>query len=114
VLEHPDGEIEHVDFKTGKEGWDRIQSVLSRVTVCAEYPERRVRTTFLYAAQHRVESRVLPRETLAETWPEIASIVNAICTTTVWPATPSGFCNSCRFRSVCSIRGLPGGAVPAQ
>ncbi len=110
VFEHLDGEIEHVDFKTGKAGWDHIQQVLSRVTVCAEYPERSVRTTFMYASQHTVDSRVMARETLVTTWPEIAGIVESICTTTEWPARPSGFCGFCRYRPVCSVHGTAPGS----
>ncbi len=99
VLSHPDGTLEHLDFKSGRAQRDPIQEIASRVVVGSEYGDeyQTVRTTTYFVAEQTAVSEIIDRSTCREAWKTIRETVNAILTNTTWQPEPSPLCQFCPF-----------------
>lgn len=105
VVQHMDGEIEHVDYKTGRINAERVQQVITRFTVGHRWPEAAIRTTTLYAGAQVCETAIETPATTKPIWSTILKTVREIQTATEWPARPTPLCNWCPYRERCSVGG---------
>lgn len=110
VVEHPDGEIEHIDFKSGGPQEDHwIQRGVERLVVGAMHPVASdrlpTRTTTLYAGARQVDSRAHSPETFRATRFELRDLTQRMLTDDTPEPTPSGRCGWCPFRDA----GCPAG-----
>lgn len=108
VVEHPDGTLEHIDFKTGRFKRDPIQEISSRIVMGAAYgrdfPYPKIRSTILFGAEQRVVSETLSKEDCLPTWREIREIANTIMTGSCWAPETSPLCEWCPyFENGCSL-----------
>jgi len=105
VLEHRDGVIEHIDWKTGSSNWhDAIQTLCSRIVVGNAFHGRTVRSTTVYLESGTVNSDVLEREAVVETWNEVKSIVRSIIEDDFWEPSSNPLCPSCAwYENGCSL-----------
>jgi RecB family exonuclease len=100
VLEHDDGVIEHVDFKTGKLREDPVQELISRTVVGRRVQrEATVRSTTLYVQHRHARSHELDRDECRADWLDIAEAIRAIRSTDTWPARPGPLCDYCPFKA---------------
>jgi hypothetical protein len=110
VQRHADGQIELVDFKCGKRRRDPIQELASTVVTDGTHggDASEIVTTTLFVNSGDVISEVLPITTIAETWDELTSAVNAILTGSSWPTKPSALCGWCPFyEDGCPVTATP-------
>lgn len=95
VIAHPDGEIEHVDFKTGlphEDAW--IQRGMERLVVSTAHPAAGrngalLRTTTLYASAQEADSLCLSHESLRQTRTALVALTARMLTTTAPAPAPS-------------------------
>jgi len=96
VLEHRDGMIEHIDWKTGSSTWyDAVQTVSSRIVVGAVYPDRKICSTTVYLGSGTSRSAVLTRPDILETWGEIKALVRSILHDDNWRPQSNPLCPFC-------------------
>ena len=112
VVEHPDGEIEHIDFKSGGPQEDHwIQRGVERLVVGAIHPVARdrppTRTTTLYAGPRQVDSRAHSLETFRATRAELRDLTHRMLTDDAPEPAPSARCGWCAFRDA----GCPAGRL---
>ncbi|MDQ3549339.1 MAG: PD-(D/E)XK nuclease family protein, partial [Chloroflexota bacterium] len=105
VVEHPSGEIEHIDWKTGASTYpDMIQTITSRIVVGQAYPAQPIRTTTMYLAAGTTESGILTRDEVRETWENIKTIVTGIQRDQDWLPSSNPLCPYCPFyQNGCSL-----------
>jgi RecB family exonuclease len=100
MLQHADGVIEHVDFKTGKLREDPVQELISRTVVGRRVQrEASVRSTTLFVQHRHTQSRELDRDECRSDWRDIAEAIRAIRSTNAWPAHPGPLCDYCPFKA---------------
>jgi hypothetical protein len=101
VVRREDGEIEHIDWKTGKRGsGDDIQMVVSRVAVGSRLGDARIHSTMSYLATREVDSRILSRDDARQTWIRVREIATGIDHNRAsgeWIPIQSGLCASCEY-----------------
>ena len=113
VVAHPDGEIEHIDFKTGAPQEDHwIQRGVERLIVGAVHPagsgRPATRTTTLYAAVQQVDSRCHTPETFQATNIELRDLTGRMLTDAASAPTASIRCEWCPYREAgCTLRHDP-------
>ena len=116
VVEHPDGEIEHIDFKSGGPQEDHwIQRGVERLVVGATHPvagdRRPTRTTTLYAGARQVDSQAYTAEAFRATRAELRDLTGRMLTDDAPEPVPSGRCAWCAFRDA----GCPvGNTIPGE
>lgn len=105
VLEHPDGTIEHIDWKTGSSTWyDAIQTVSSRIVVGAVNPDRKIRSTTIYLGSGTSRSAELTHSDILETWGEIKALVRSILRDDGWLPQSNPLCPFCpSYFNGCSL-----------
>ncbi len=107
VLHHPDGGLEHTDYKTGREqAIDPIQNVASRIVVRHNFggDYAYIRSSTMFLASLSTRSDDLTREQVQVTWREIKQTASAILSATEWPPVRSALCEWCPFYgSGCSL-----------
>jgi hypothetical protein len=115
VLEHPDGTIEHIDWKTGASTWyDEIQTVVSRIVVGRAFPDRAVRSTTAYLGADTTRSELLTREQARPVWEEIKRIVRAMDGDSDWLPTSNPLCPNCPFYGTSCPLYPPAGTTDAM
>ena len=111
VLDHGDGEIEHIDYKTGKPERDLIQEVMSRVVLRSRLAEterhlQRLVTTTIFAKDGSLVREELDRDQFRGFWEEIVGSINRIRSADSWKPKPGPYCQWCGFsQRRCSVRG---------
>ena len=107
LVEHPDGGIEHIDFKSGSpRSTHWIQRGLERLVVGDGYPVAPgappTRTTTLYAGHRQVESICHTEETFRSTRADLRDLTVRMLATPPCPAAPepapAGHCAWCPYR----------------
>ena len=118
VAEHPDGEIEHIDFKSGGPQEDHwIQRGVERLVVGAALPlaadRPATRTTTLYAGPRVADSQCHTADTFGAVRAELRELTGRMLTDEAPEPTPSAHCDWCPFRAAgCPVhRGPVAGAV---
>lgn len=106
VVEHGDGEIEHVDFKTGGPREDHwIQRAVERLVVGTAHPATpdrpATRTTTLYARTRQADSGQHTPESFAGVRAELRDLTVRMLTDETAEPSPSALCEWCRFREIC-------------
>ena len=118
VVEHPDGEIEHIDFKSGGPREDHwIQRGVERLVVGAAHPlsadRPATRTTTLYAGPREVDSHCHTAESFRSTRGELRELTGRMLTDAAPEPTPSARCQWCPFREAgCPVGGGRGPSGP--
>ena len=109
VIRHGDGMIDHIDFKTGKQGGDPIQNYLSRLTVGKKLrlqPDR-LRTVNVLTGSGEYE--IVPDSPAANEhiWNIVQTQIHALSVDEEWRARPEpAICRFCDFRSKCDYAQL--------
>ncbi len=103
IVQHPDGEIEHIDFKTGGPQEDHwIQRGVERLVVGAAHPadggRPATRTTTLYAGPRLADSQCHTVESFRSTKAELRDLAHRMLSDDAPAPTPSGRCAWCAFR----------------
>ena len=103
IVQHPDGEIEHIDFKTGGPQEDHwIQRGVERLVVGAAHPadadRPATRTTTLYAGPRLTDSQRHTPESFRSTRAELRDLAHRMLHDVAPAPTPSGRCAWCAFR----------------
>lgn len=102
VVEHPDGEIEHIDFKTGGPQEDHwIQRGVERLVVGVAHPildRPPTRTTTLYAETRQTDSERHTTDSFRPTRTALHELTGRMLTNDVPEPTPSARCGWCPFR----------------
>ncbi len=103
VVAHPDGEIEHIDFKTGAPQEDHwIQQGVERLIVGAAHPigtgRPATRTTTLYAGVRQVDSQCHTPETFQATRTELRDLTERMLIDAASEPTASIRCGWCPYR----------------
>ncbi len=104
VFRHPDGVLEHVDFKTGKQGGDLFQNVLTRIVVASELGAERdgLRTSNFMTAT--AVANVMPHDPEASrpVWTTIRETIEQIAHDSVWTSKPDrAVCRWCEYNPIC-------------
>jgi len=113
VLEHAGGEIEHIDYKTGKPDRDLVQEAMSRVVLKSTLKEaglgdRPIVTTTLFTTDGSAIREELDRDQFRNLWAEIVGSIELIRTGEIWRPNPGPYCRWCDFADyTCSVRGDP-------
>lgn len=106
VLEHPDGTLEHLDWKTSSGHYvDSIQQVASRIVVAQSYPKRSVvRSSTAFLPSESTRTEVLSREYAKTIWHEIKEVVATILSESDYQPFPNPLCEYCpMFGRECPI-----------
>ena len=114
VIKFDDGSFDHIDFKTGSQGGDLIQNVISRVTVKHELDSERIlhgddpltsdhlRTVVVRTTGRIYEVIPSDREAHRNTWSLIRETISGIATDNKWDARPNPYvCRYCEFNQIC-------------
>jgi len=104
VIRHGDGLVDHIDFKSGKQGGDPIQNYLSRLTVGKQLklqPER-LRTVNVLTGIGAYEIVPDTRTANEHVWEIVQTQIHALSVDQEWQARPEpAICRICDFRSKC-------------
>ena len=103
IVQHTDGEVEHIDFKTGGPQEDHwIQRGVERLVVGAAHPacagRPATRTTTLYAGPRLTDSQCHTPESFQSTRAELRDLAHRMLHDDAPTPTPSGRCAWCAFR----------------
>lgn len=103
VVEHPDGSIEHIDYKTGGMRPDPVQELVSRTVVGPAYDaKRRIRTTTMFVAHKQTTSRELHRDEMRQVWEDVKRAITAMAVGDgPWEPRPSALCQWCPYCDIC-------------
>jgi hypothetical protein len=101
VVRLDDGEIEHIDWKTGKRGpVDNIQTIAARLAIGRTLDEPRVRSTTAFLGAGETDSRILSKDEARQTWIRIRGIardIDANHASGAWAPVQSGLCTHCEY-----------------
>lgn len=101
VLKLDDGQVEHIDWKTGKRrAADDIQAVISRVAVGHTLRASPVHSTTTYLGSGESESRILSREETQRTWDRVrilARDIEANHASGEWAPVQNPLCPYCEY-----------------
>lgn len=105
VLRSDVGEIEHVDFKTGKVRDNTVQSLMARTVVGRRFRNAgEIRSTTLYLAHRQRQTLTLDRDVSRLDWEGIARNIRDIRSLERFAPTPGPLCDYCPFRArECSV-----------
>jgi hypothetical protein len=112
VLEHEDGTLEHVDWKTGKRAEaDEVQMVTARIVVrCAFPPNRRIVSATAFLDREEVQRDEMTREQVCAGWDRITRSIAAIEAERNWYPSSNALCPWCPlYRRGCDLYPAPGG-----
>ena len=104
VIRHGDGLIDHIDFKTGYEGGDPLQNVMSRVAVAhgTKTAAHRLRTVNVLSKSGVYEVDTTTNEQYRQNWQVVEYTVAQLATDSAWPGTTDpAICRRCEFNTVC-------------
>lgn len=105
VIEHGDGIVDHIDFKTGAQSGDLIQNFLSRVTVknnLRDIPSEKLRTVNVMTRDGVYEVVPSDRSVHAATWETVKSAIRDLAEDDEWRARPDPpVCRWCEFNTHC-------------
>ena len=100
VLSHANGEIEHIDFKTGKIRDDVVQTLIARAVVGNRFGNtRRIRTTTLYLQHRERRTKALDRASSGTDWRAIARDIRDIRLLDSFPPSPGPLCDYCPYQA---------------
>jgi len=100
VLRRDDGNIEHIDFKTGKVRDDAVQNLIARAVVGRKFGiQQPIRTTTLYLQHRRTQSTILDRRTSRREWESIARDIRDIRSLDDFPPRPGPLCVYCPYQA---------------
>ena len=100
VLRRDNGDIEHIDFKTGKIRDDAIQNLIARAVVGRKFGiQQRIRTTTLYLQHRHTQSTILDRRTGRRDWKAIARDIRDIRSLDDFPPRPGPLCDYCPYQA---------------
>lgn len=120
VVLHPDGTLEHVDYKTGRFEVDEAQNLIARLVVGrnadalaagrAFAGNEAIRTSVLYLGERRGWSRIYRRDEARQEWEALRETATAIVAGAATPVVGSlswlprrnALCGFCPFVDVCS------------
>jgi putative RecB family exonuclease len=109
LLERRNGELEIVDFKTGKSSFvDVLQNAVTRILVSKTFPNRAVRNTVVFVSGGKIYSEIIERDTLFETAEEIKRLVRGMATDTDWEPQMNPLCGYCPYAEQCPLFGGDG------
>jgi RecB family exonuclease len=104
VIQHGDGMVDHIDFKSGKQGGDPIQNYLSRLTVGKQLklqPDR-LRTVNVLTGSGSYEIVPDTRAANEHIWNIVQTQIHALSVDQEWQARPEpAICRICDYRSKC-------------
>ena len=98
-LEHDDGTIEHLDWKTG-EGYrvDELQNAAARIVVGRAFPDRpRVLSSTAFLANEAVRTDELTYDSVKAAWGRIKALVAGIAAERDWLPVSNPLCPWCPF-----------------
>lgn len=95
-----------IDFKTGTRRPDFFQLEISALQMFVHFPELDIITTaFVWLREDKMDTEVYTREQYDELLQLVRSKTQRVeqaLDHDVWPAKPSGLCNYCPAKSICS------------
>jgi putative RecB family exonuclease len=104
LLERATGEVEIVDFKTGRgTSIDVIQNTIYRIVVAKALRTTKVRNTVVHLESGVVYSEIIGREALVEAAEEIKRRIRLIDAETEWAPQLNPLCDFCPFAHRCPI-----------
>lgn len=104
VIRHGDGMIDHIDFKTGYEGGDPLQNVMSRVAVAhgMQTSALRLRTVNVMSKTGAYEVDRSTNHQYRQNWQVVEYTVAQLAADSTWPGTTDpAICSRCEFNTVC-------------
>lgn len=103
LVQHPDGEVEAIDHKTGKpRPSDWVAETIHHVVVAGNRRDLKVgdapiRTTFLHTSQREAISAVMDRDAHRARWEEITGLAERACSPAENEPTPGPPCTWCGY-----------------
>lgn len=101
VVRIDDGEVEHIDWKTGKRREvDEVQTVAARLAIGKALDIARVRSTTAFFGTGEADSRILSKDDARRTWirmREIAREIDENHASGEWVPIQSGLCVHCEY-----------------
>jgi RecB family exonuclease len=101
VLRLDEGEVEHIDWKTGKRhAMDELQTVAARIAVGRALGVPQVRSTTTYLGTGESNSRMLSRDEARRTWDHIRAIardIDANHASGEWAPVQNPLCPYCEY-----------------
>jgi hypothetical protein len=104
VIRHGDGLVDHIDFKTGHDGGDPLQNVMSRVAVAhgTRIPADQLRTVNVMTKTGAYEIDMTTNEQRRQNWQVVEYTAVQLASDWVWPGTSDpAICRRCEFNTVC-------------
>jgi PD-(D/E)XK nuclease superfamily protein len=104
VVRHGDGLIDHIDFKTGRQGGDPIQNVMSRVAVLntLAVASDRIRTVNGLTGTHTYAIVPGDRDAHIYAWHLVKDRIREILGDNDWlPRPDPDVCRWCDFKTIC-------------
>jgi CRISPR/Cas system-associated exonuclease Cas4 (RecB family) len=104
VVRHGDGIVDHVDYKTGKQGGDPIQNIISRVTVQRhlDLPSEQLRTVNVLTATGEYQIVPSDRAAHASTWQIVLREIGRLACDQEWTPRPEpSVCRWCDYKPLC-------------
>lgn len=111
VIRHGDT-VDHIDFKTGGQGGDPIQNLISRVTVQNRYrvDSQQLRTVNVLTRSGEYQLVPAERKAHADTWQIVRREIGKLAVDTEWIARPEpSICRFCDFSPRCDFAILESG-----
>jgi hypothetical protein len=108
VIEHREGIVEHIEFKTGWAQPDPIQDVICRIGVCETFakPGRPILSSIVQLTSGELFMLDGDRDELRRILPTIEQTVLDIWDAETWPARENPHCIFCEYATtLCSLRG---------
>lgn len=109
VFRFPDGTVEHVDFKTGKQTSDLFQNFISRVTVASELAvdRERLRTSNVATSTGAHVLVNSDPDANASVWTSIREVLEQVAVDQEWRARPEpAICGLCEYNAICKYADL--------
>jgi hypothetical protein len=104
IVRHGDGLVDHIDFKTGYDGGDPLQNVMSRVAVAhgTKTPGDRLRTVNILTRTGSYEVDATTDDQYRQNWQVVQYNVIQLSADSTWLGTSDPvICRWCEFNSVC-------------
>ena len=118
ILEHPDGTVEHRDWKTGKRAEvDALQTLVARMVVGHAYRRAsptppRILSSTAFLEHGLVQVDELPRAALLAEWRRIVRSASRIMTEQDWHPRSNALCPWCPlYQNGCELYGAPDAAT---
>jgi CRISPR/Cas system-associated exonuclease Cas4 (RecB family) len=104
VIRHGDGLVDHIDFKTGHDGGDPLQNVMSRVAVAhgTKTPAEQLRTVNVMTKSGAYEIDMARNEQRRQNWQVVEYNVVQLAGDNTWLGTSDpAICRRCEYNTVC-------------